>query len=340
MPDSFFGAYFTSSDRSNKLYDMKKALRYLLILTGVILIAVGGFATFVAVRGVPSYKAEKVNLKVEATTARVEKGQKLASMLCASCHMDPNSGKLAGRLMDDVPQFGSVYAKNITQHPEYGIGKWTDGEIAYLLRTGLKPDGTFLPIMAKLAHVSDEDIYSIIAFLRSNHPWVAPDSTMHPQSKYSFLAKTLTNLKLFTPAEFPKHTIPGPDTTNLIAWGRYIAVNQLECFSCHSADFTKNNYNEPEKSAGFFGGGNKFEMPNGEVIYSRNLTMDEETGLGRWSEEEFITALKTGKVPHGQPALRIPMMPYAALTDGEAKAVYAYLKTVPKINNKVERVVK
>ena len=83
---------------------MKKALRYLLILLGVILIAVGGFAGFVAVRGVPSYKAEKVELKVEATTARIEKGQKLASMLCAGCHMNPNSGNLAGRLMDAYPE--------------------------------------------------------------------------------------------------------------------------------------------------------------------------------------------------------------------------------------------
>jgi mono/diheme cytochrome c family protein len=319
---------------------MKKALRYLLILLGVVLIGVGGFAAFVAMRGVPSYKAEKINLEVEATPARIEKGQKLASMLCSGCHMDRNSGKLSGRLMDDVPQFGSIYSKNITQHPEYGIGKWTDGEIAYLLRTGLKPDGTYLPIMAKLAHVSDEDIYSIIAFLRSNHPWVSPDSTMHPQSQYSFLAKALTNLGMFKPSEYPKHTVPGPDTTNQVAWGRYIAVNQLECFSCHSADFTKNNYEEPEKSAGFFGGGNKFEMPDGSVMYSLNLTMDEETGLGTWSEEEFVTALKTGKVPHGQPALRQPMAPYTGLSDSEAQAIYAYLKTVPKIKNKVERVVK
>ena len=317
---------------------MKKALRYLLILLGVILIAVGGFAAFVALRGVPSYKAEKIELKVEASTARIDKGQKLAAMLCSGCHMDPNTNKLTGRHMADVPQFGAVYAKNITQHPEQGIGKWTDGELAYLLRTGLKPDGTYLPIMAKLAHASDEDIYSIIAFLRSNHSWVAPDNTRQPESKYSFLAKTLTNLGLFKPSDYPKHVIPGPDTTNAVSWGRYIAVNQLECFSCHSADFTKNNYDEPEKSAGFFGGGNKFDLPGGKVMYSRNLTMDEETGLGSWTEAQFVTALKHGQLPNGQPALRQPMAPYTGLSDSEAKAIFAYLKTVPKIKNKVERI--
>ena len=106
---------------------MKKALRYLLILLGVILIAVGGFAAFVALRGVPSYSAEKVDLKVEATPTRIEKGQKLASMLCASCHMDPNTGKFTGKKMEEAADFGAVYSKNITQHPEHGIGKWTDG---------------------------------------------------------------------------------------------------------------------------------------------------------------------------------------------------------------------
>ena len=78
-------------------------------------------------------------------------------------------------------------------------------------------------------------------------------------------------------------------------------------------------------------------MPDGSTISSMNLTMDEETGIGRWTEEEFVKAIKTGIVPNGQPALRQPMKPYTDLTEGEAKAVYAYLKTIPKVNNHVER---
>src|SRR5215203_785812 len=181
---------------------MKKALRYLLILLGVILIAAGGFAAFVALRGVPSYTAEKIELKVEASTARVEKGQKLASMLCSGCHMDPNTGKFSGRHMADIPQFGAVYSRNITQHPESGIGKWTDGEIAYLLRTGITPKGRFLPIMAKLHRMSDEDLQSIIAFLRSDNNWVKADNASQPETKYSFLTKMLTNIKAIKPMPF------------------------------------------------------------------------------------------------------------------------------------------
>ena len=64
--------------------------------------------------------------------------------------------------------------------------------------------------------------------------------------------------------------------------------------------------------------------------------MDEETGIDKWSEDDFVKAVKRGIVPNG-PGLRPPMKPYVYLSDGEVKAIYAYLKTIPKVNNKVER---
>jgi mono/diheme cytochrome c family protein len=314
---------------------MKKALRYLLLIVGILLLAVGLFAAFVALRGIPGYKAEHLDLKVSGTPERVERGRQLSAMLCNDCHMDPNTNKLTGRKMDEVKQFGALYSKNITNDPESGIGKWTDGELIYLLRTGVKPDGTFLPVMAKLQKMSDEDLQSVIAFLRSDNAWVQADNTSHPESKYSFLSKFLTTIKVIKPMPFYK-SVPEPDTTNLIKWGEYVSLYRVECYTCHSADFTTDDFINPPKSKGFFGGGNKFTMPDGSVIYSRNLTMDAETGIGKWSEEEFIKAVKTGIVPNG-PALRSPMKPYTYLSDGEAKAIHAYLKTIPKISNKVER---
>ena len=93
---------------------------------------------------------------------------------------------------------------------------------------------------------------------------------------------------------------------------------------------------EPEKSEGFFGGGNSMTAPDGSKITSLNITPDEETGIGKWSEEQFINALRNGIVPKG-PSLRQPMMPFVYLTDEELKAIYAYLKTIPKLKNYVER---
>jgi cytochrome c1 len=96
------------------------------------------------------------------------------------------------------------------------------------------------------------------------------------------------------------------------------------------------DFDNPEKSFRFLGGGNKLTDATGNEVVTRNITMDEETGIGTWTEEQFVKAVKFGQVPHG-PALRQPMIPYMAMTDSEAKAIYAYLKTVPKISNKIER---
>ncbi len=92
----------------------------------------------------------------------------------------------------------------------------------------------------------------------------------------------------------------------------------------------------PEESEGYLGGGNQPLDMEGRVILTPNITSDKETGIGRWSEEKFINALKYG-VKDGEEALRYPMVPYTLLTDHEARAIYAYLNSVPPIKNKVER---
>ena len=119
-------------------------------------------------------------------------------------------------------------------------------------------------------------------------------------------------------------------------YGKYLTLYQMECYACHSADFKTMNVLEPEKSVGFFGGGNEMFQPDGNKIKSLNLTSDEETGIGLWTEEQFANALRNGVVPGG-PALRNPMVPFTRLTDREVHAMYTYLRTVPKIHNKVDR---
>jgi mono/diheme cytochrome c family protein len=77
------------------------------------------------------------------------------------------------------------------------------------------------------------------------------------------------------------------------------------------------------------------------VSYAINLTPDEETGIGSWSEKVFVSALKTGKhLGVGRPIL--PPMPwpgYAQMTEDDLKAVFAYLRTVPARKNKVPEAV-
>ena len=317
---------------------MKKVFRILLIITVVVVVLVGILASYIALRSIPKYDVEKINVKVESTPERVERGTKLASMLCRNCHYNPATQKFTGKELKEAPQFGTIHSANITQDTIAGIGKWSDGDIIYLIRTGIKPDGQYIPpYMPKLIHISDEDLYSVVAFLRSSNNWVQADNTRQPKSKPSFLTKFLVTIGKAEPFDYPKEIIPEPDTTDMVKWGRYISCYQLECFSCHSKDFAKNDFYTPEKSTGFFGGGNEMYNEEGKKLVTLNITMDENTGIGKWTEEQFIKAVRSGQLPDGSPALRYPMQPYSNLTDQEVRAIYAYLKTVPKLDHKVER---
>ena len=73
------------------------------------------------------------------------------------------------------------------------------------------------------------------------------------------------------------------------------------------------------------------------VTYAPNLTPDQNTGLGIWTEEMFVTAMKTGKHMGTSRAIQPPMPwpAYQHLTDEDLKAIYAYLRSVPPIPNRV-----
>lgn len=313
---------------------MKKALKILGIGLGV-LILIGIIAGFtINLRGIPTYEVDIPAYQLNSTPESVERGKKLTLTLCAGCHRDPETGKLTGTRMKDAPaEFGLIYSKNITQDPEYGIGNWTPAELMYLLRTGIRPDGQYLPpYMAKLPLMADEDMHAIISFLKSDDPMVAAVNTPDQESEVSFLTKLLCNVA-WKPFALPEQPIPMPDTTDEIAWGKYLAQN-LDCYSCHSADFKTNNFLQPEQSVGYFGGGNPTLNLDGEVVLTSNLT-PHETGIGGWTEEQFILAVKSGIV-EGRPKLRYPMAPYALLSDEEVLAIFAYLKTIPPIENEVD----
>jgi hypothetical protein len=73
------------------------------------------------------------------------------------------------------------------------------------------------------------------------------------------------------------------------------------------------------------------------VSFTRNLTPDKETGIGIWTEQNFIETLRTGRqLGKGRPIL--PPMPFEAfrnMTDDDLKSIFAYLQSIPAIKNKV-----
>ena len=90
---------------------MKKLLKILGILILIVVLVVGGFAAFIAIRGIPKYEVNVPDIpKVEITPERVARGEKITSMLCRSCHYSSETGKLSGMEITDAPAFGKLYS--------------------------------------------------------------------------------------------------------------------------------------------------------------------------------------------------------------------------------------
>lgn len=312
---------------------MKRFLKIAGIVLGVIVLALLAVVAYIQFAPLPTYESKSPEITVAADSLQLAEGEKIVNTLCANCHMSED-GKLGGKHMADAGAFGEVYSPNITKHPEHGrLEQYTDGELAYLLRTGIKKDGGYAPPwMVKLPTLSDYDMEAIIAFLRSDAPILAPSDNPTKETTYSFLSNALIKLGAFGPLPYPDGPIPRPDKSDKVAYGKYLTLSKYDCFACHSADFATCDYLDPEKSKGFMGGGNPIPNKEGKIILSANLTMDEETGLGKWTEGQFITAVRSGIRPN-KIANRYPMLPFTRLTDEELSAMWAYLQTVPKIHN-------
>jgi mono/diheme cytochrome c family protein len=315
---------------------VKRLLVWVGIGLGVVLLVVSAALAYVAVVPIPRYPAPTVEFKVDVTPERVARGKRTAEMLCNLCHLDSKTGALTGKRMLDLPaQFGESFSRNITAHPEKGIGSWTDGELAYLIRTGVARDGRYLPPwMVKLPKVSDEDLRDLIAFLRSDDPLVQARDAEDYDSKPSLFTKLLCRVA-FKPYPWPERPVATPAPGDSVALGRYLANDKLLCFGCHSADFATNDELHPERSTRFFGGGNAMPDLGGKVVYTANLTPDLETGIGGWTEPQFRRALIEGIRPDNRP-LRYPMLPYRLLSDEEVGAIFAYLRTIPPIRHAVK----
>ena len=108
---------------------------------------------------------------------------------------------------------------------------------------------------------------------------------------------------------------------NLLERGEYL-TRAADCESCHTA-----------KGGVPFAGGLAFKLPFG-AIYSSNITPDRETGIGAWTDAEFLNALHKGVGRGGKPLY--PAMPYASytyLTDADALAIKAYLFSLKPVRS-------
>jgi mono/diheme cytochrome c family protein len=115
-----------------------------------------------------------------------------------------------------------------------------------------------------------------------------------------------------------------------LARGRAITYSS-GCVDCHTPGTF---YGAPDTTRYLSGSELGWEGPWG-VTYPRNLTPDTETGIGSWTEEQIINAVRTGIRPDG--TMLLPPMPwpaYSHMSDADAKALAAYLKSIPAVKHK------
>jgi len=116
-------------------------------------------------------------------------------------------------------------------------------------------------------------------------------------------------------------SISQPKGPDLIARGKYLTT-AADCEACHTAPGGKP-----------FAGGLGFELPFG-TLYSPNITPDDQTGIGTWTDAEFVRAVRSGVGKHGEdlyPAF--PYTSYALLATDDVLAIKAYLDTLAPVNS-------
>lgn len=314
----------------------RRLLIALAALTGIVGIAAVGLYLRVELGWPIVHAVAAPDVSVDVTPERVARGRKLVGVRCAGCHYSQETNALTGtELVAEPSEFGTVFSANITRHPTQGTGRYSDGELVYLLRTGTKRDGVFPGMYMASPFLADEDIYSIIAFLRSDDPWVRPLDVQSKPSQWTFMYKALVTFA-FPQPPMPSQPIPYPPEGDEVALGKYVVTAVADCFVCHSESFSTLDAEDPEKSAGYMGGGNPLLDARGRVVRGANITLDAETGIGNWTEDEFVRTVRTGIRPDKRP-LRYPMLPYTDLSDREVRAVWAYLETIPPLRNEVPR---
>lgn len=148
-------------------------------------------------------------------------------------------------------------------------------------------------------------------------------------------------------------------TPTVVARGQYL-VSTSGCHDCHTPFKPGPNGAEPDMSRALSGHPESLKMPPAPALppgpwlvttaatntafagpwgvsFTANLTPDADTGLGQWTLKDFMSTIRTGRhMGRGRPVLPpMPIPVYNNFTDADLEAVYAYLRTLPPIKNRV-----
>jgi cytochrome c553 len=293
-------------------------LKKILIGLGVLIVLVAGAGGIFVAVSTSAYEASvakkyDVPLPVIALStdpAVLARGKHLNSSLggCHNCHGE----NLAGGKLEQLGPIGTAIYPNITAGKNGALAQYTDGELARLIRHGIKKDGTTVRFMPSGDYQwwPIEDLTALISYLRTVP---AVDSGAYV-SEFTTFAKVLDRLDMFTLdiARRIDHDKkwPAPVVAPTVEYGASIA---MLCSGCHGPGLT---------GGPIPGAPPDFPVP-------QNLT-PHETGLSAWTYEDFDKLMKTGIRKNGQKcAEMMPIDITRNFDETELKALWAYLRSVP-----------
>lgn len=283
-------------------------------------------------------------LAIDRTTDRLLRGGYLVNnvMGCRGCHSVGDHTLVADPPVPET-QFGGgrefhrgegvpgvVYSRNITQG---ALREWTDGELLRAVTAGVSKDGRALfPIMPYAAYgtLERDDLYSVIAYLRT----IPTVKNVPPDNQLDFPVNLIVRT-LPHDAQF----VQRPPSKEAIAYGKYM-VTAAGCGNCHTKmDERGNVIGVP------FAGGREFNEPGRFLVRSANITPDNETGIGKWTREQFIARFKSNteedyrkmKVAPGQPNTVMPWWEFSGMTEFDLGTIYDYLRSIQPSRNAVEK---
>jgi mono/diheme cytochrome c family protein len=259
----------------------------------------------------------------QPTSDQIARGKYLSDAGdCMACHSKPGGEPFAGGRYLPTP-FGPLSTPNITPDKETGIGGWTDDQFYRVFHEGIGASGEYLyPAMPYpwYTKVTRDDVLAIKAYLDSLKPVHAP----REPNKLAFPFNIRTGLLAWNEAFFHEGTFqPDPSKSAAVNRGAYLVQGLGHCGECHNGH-------------GILGNGSVAEPLQGGPIqdwYAPNLTSDVHEGIGKYSDEQLVTYLRTGQA-QGMGAASGPMSEtihdsLSKMTDADLHAIVAYLKSTP-----------
>lgn len=246
---------------------------------------------------------------------------------CVACHTNEHGRPFAGGLEMGTP-LGSIFSTNITPDAETGIGTYTLAEFDNAVRRGVARDGRRLyPAMPypSYAKMTDEDVRALYDYFMGRVEPIRqenrPSSIPWPLNMRWSLA--FWNIPFFDPQPFR------PDPTKDTQWNRgaYLVQGLGHCGSCHTPrGAAMQEEGLSESSARYLSGALL------DSWYAPSLRNDPNTGLARWSEEDIVRFLRTGRNQHGVvfgSMLEAFNNSTQFMSDADLAAIAVYLKSLP-----------